>query len=91
MITNTGAITEAGKTVGQIQLVTADNGDRRVQLYNARGIFLVETPFVGDDDVGYEHGLSLYNGYVAGFKNAEYEISRSVIAAVSTKRDTEIW
>lgn len=90
MITDTGVITEGGKAVGQIQLVTGNNGDRRAQLYNTRGIFLVETPFVGDDDVGYEHGMSLYNGYVAGFNNGEYAISRAVINALNAKRDTEV-
>lgn len=90
MITDTGVITEGGKAVGQIQLVTSENGDRRAQLYNSRGIFLAETPFVGDDDTGYEHGLSLYNGYVTGFNNAEYAISRAVITALNVKRDMEI-
>ena len=90
MISDTGVITSGDRVVGQIQLITDDKGDRRCQLYNSRGIFLCETPFVGDDSVGYEHGMSLYNGYTAGFDNCEYAISKSINSALRNKFDLQI-
>lgn len=90
MITDSGVINIGGKTIGQIQLTTDEKGNRKSQLYNSRGIFLCDTPFTGDDDVGYEHGLSLFNGYVAGWNNAEFTISKSVSKALNTKSDLEI-
>lgn len=90
MISETGAITEGNRTVGQLQIVTNADGDKRVQLYNKNGTFLVDCPFDGDDDKGLEIGMGLYRGYVNGWNNAEFVLSRSVNKALNTKSELEI-
>lgn len=90
MISATGTITEAGRTVGQIQLVTDEDGGRIAQLYNAKGIYLCDCPFDGDDDKGYEIGMGIYRGYVAGWMNCEVSIGKAVTQALYGKKDMEI-
>ena len=90
MISDTGVISIANQTVGQVQLITNEDGSRRAQLYSKSGIFLADTPFTGNDDVGYEHGLSLFNGYVAGWNNCEFNLSKAVSKALNTKSELEM-
>lgn len=89
MIMDNGAIVEAGKQVGQVQIVSDDNG-KRVQLYNGKGIWLCDCPFEGEDDIGFQIGMGMYRGYVAAWMNCEIGISKAVNQALYGKKDLEI-
>lgn len=90
MISETGAITENGNPAGQLQIVEDADGNKKVQLYNKEGTFLVDCPFDGDGDKGLEIGMGLYRGYARGWDNAEFAISRSVSKALNTKSELKI-
>lgn len=90
MITESGVISDGGKVVGQLQITEDDDGNRKVCLYNHRGVYLCECPFDGDDDKGMEVGMGLYRGYVSGWDNCEFSISKSVSRALNEKYQTQI-
>lgn len=90
MIDNTGAVTAQGRAVGQVQIITNADGERRVQLYNASGIFLCDCPFTGDDDAGFTVGQALYNGYLAGQLKTTMAISARVNRAIYEKSEIMI-
>lgn len=91
MIENTGTITVNGRVMGQVQIVTTgESGERRVQLYNASGIFLCDCPFTGDDDAGFTVGQALYNGYLAGQLKTTMAISARVNRAIYEKSEIMI-
>lgn len=90
MIDETGTIKEGNATVGQVQIVRNEDGGKRVQLYNSKGIFLCDCPFEGDDDIGFAIGLGMYRAYVAAWMNCEISISKSVNQALYGKKDLEI-
>ena len=89
LITETGAIQENGRNVGQLQIIQGEEG-RRVQLYNISGVYLCECPFDGDDDRGLEIGMAMYRGYHAGWVNADYSFSKSIHAAITARQPLEI-
>ena len=90
MIDNTGTVTAQGRPVGQVQIITNADGERRVQLYNASGVFLCDCPFTGDDDTGFAIGQALYNGYLAGQLKTTMAISARVNRAIYEKSEIMI-
>ena len=53
MIDETGVISSGGKTMGQLNIIKKDNGEKRVQLYTPDGIYLCDCGFDGNDDLGF--------------------------------------
>ena len=90
MIDNTGTVTAQGRAVGQVQIITNADGERRVQLYNASGVFLCDCVFTGDDDTGFVIGQALYNGYLAGQLKTTMAISARVNRAIYEKSEIMI-
>lgn len=90
LIDETGVITMAGKPVAQVQIVQDENG-KRVQLYNAKGVFLCERAYEGDKDTGLRIGDALFTGYMAGWENSQYSISKAVTKAMYERMDTAIY
>lgn len=89
MILDNGTIVEANKTVGQVMIVSDDNG-KRVQLYNEKGVYLCDCPFDGEDDIGFQIGMGIYRGYMAGWSNCEVSIGKEVTQALYGRKKMEI-
>ena len=77
----TGVISFGGKPKAQIHLIENSDG-KKAQLYAANGVYLCDCPYEGDNEVGYAVGTALYNGYMAGWDNGQYAISKSVNKAL---------
>ena len=90
MIDNTGTVAANGRPACQVQIITNADGGRRVQLYNASGIFLCDCPFDGDDETGFVIGQALYNGYLAGQLKTTMAISARVNRAIYEKSEIMI-
>lgn len=82
-----GTIEFAGVPKAQVQLITGEDGTRKAQLYSKSGICLCGCEFNGEDDVGFAVGQALFNGYIAGWNNSQYAISRAVTKALYNQQD----
>lgn len=80
-----GTVKFAGQPKAQVQIVDGQNDTRRVHVYDNNGVYLCGCDFKGDNDVGFAVGEALFNGYMAGWANCQYEISKSVTKALYTK------
>ena len=89
-ISDTGVISEAGSPVGQLQIIANNEGEKRVQLYSKHGVRLCDCTFDGDDDKGFEIGMGMYRGYLAGYFNAEFHIGKSINAAINGKNELKL-
>ena len=90
MITDTGIIREGERTVGQIQIVETEGGEKRVQLYNSVGVFLCDCPYTGDADEGYVIGMAMQRAYQKAWKNAKTHYSMAAQAAMNEPSEMEI-
>ncbi len=89
MISETGTISENGSVTGQVQIMENENG-KRVQLYNADGVFLSDCPFEGDNDVGYLIGYGMYRAYQSAWKNAKVHYHNKISESMAAKGYLEI-
>lgn len=89
MISETGVISIGGKTMGQINIIEKED-EKRVQLYNAEGVYLCDCAFSGDDDIGFMVGQGLFNGYIVGQNNTKVAISANITRAIYEKGDLMI-
>ena len=90
MAEKAGTISFNGEAKAQVQIMDSADGKRRVQLYNTDGVFLCECDFEGDDEAGFAIGRGLFTGYMAGWDNCTFSISRAVTKALYEKHEIGI-
>ncbi|MBR0320225.1 MAG: hypothetical protein IIX10_04145 [Clostridia bacterium] len=77
-----------GAAVAQIDLIHNEQDQHEsVRLYTPKGFLLAEMDYQGSEETGYQLGLALYRGYVAGRDKREYELRIFMEQALRQKGD----
>ena len=82
-----GVISVNNEPKAQIQIIEGQDGNRDVRVYSVGGVYLCGMRYEGDDNTGFLLGHALFEGYMAGWDNCQFSISKNVTKALYEIQD----